>query len=70
MLSKIVFFIIGFCLMVIGLSYIIVYKNLLTFGYSLNEYFEFLVTRYECWYFVRGLLIEIIVVNRKGKKKC
>lgn len=70
MLSRIIFFIIGFCLMVIGLSYITVYKNLLTFGYSLSEYFEFLVTRYECWYFVIGLLIEIIVVNRKGKIKC
>ena len=70
MLSRIIFFLVGFCLMVIGLSYIIVYKNLLTFGYSLNEYFEFLVTRYECWYFVIGLLIEIIVVNRKGIHKC
>lgn len=70
MLSRIIFFLIGFCLMVIGLSYIIVYKNLLTFGYTLSEYFEFLVTRYECWYFVIGLLIEIIVVNRKGIHKC
>lgn len=70
MLSRIIFFIIGFCLMVIGLSYMIVYKNLLTFGYSLSEYFEFLITRYECWYFVIGLLIEIIVVNRKGTSKC
>ena len=70
MLSRIIFFLVGFCLMVIGLSYIVIYKNLLTFGYSLSEYFEFLVTRYECWYFVIGLLIEIIVVNRKGKKKC
>lgn len=70
MLSRIIFFLIGFCLMVIGLSYIIVYKNLLTFDYTLSEYFEFLVTRYECWYFVIGLLIEIIVVNRKGIHKC
>ncbi len=70
MLSRIIFFLVGFCLMVIGLSYIVIYKNLLTFGYSLSEYFEFLVTRYECWYFVIGLLIEIIVVNRKGIHKC
>lgn len=70
MLFRIIFFLVGFCLMVIGLSYIVIYKNLLTFGYSLSEYFEFLVTRYECWYFVIGLLIEIIVVNRKGIHKC
>lgn len=70
MLSRIIFFLVGFCLMVIGFSYIVIYKNLLTFGYSLSEYFEFLVTRYECWYFVIGLLIEIIVVNRKGIHKC
>lgn len=70
MLSKIIFFIIGFCLMVIGFSYIIIYKNLLTFGYSLSEYFEFLTTRYECWYFIVGLLIEIIIVNGKGIRKC
>ena len=70
MLSRIIFFLVGFCLMVIGFSYIVIYKNLLTFGYSLSEYFEFLVTRYECWYFVIGLLIEIIVVHRKGIHKC
>ena len=70
MLFRIFFFLVGFCLMVIGFSYIVIYKNLLTFGYSLSEYFEFLVTRYECWYFVIGLLIEIIVVNRKGIHKC
>ena len=67
MISKLFLTVFGFILMVIGLSYIIVYINLLSFGYTLREYFSYTLTRYECWFFAIGLVIEIIVIFRKGK---
>lgn len=72
MFYKFVFVIIGFLLMTIGFCYIIIYSNLLTFGYTLGEYFDYLIKRYECWYFVFGLLIEIIIVFRRENRnvKC
>ncbi len=72
MILRIFFLILGFFLMIVGLAHIIVYTNLLTFGYTVKEYFSYLVTRYECWYFIVGFLIEAIVILRKEKKnvKC
>ena len=72
MILKLFFSIFGFFLMVIVISHTIVYTNLLSFGYSINEYLSYLISRYECWYFVIGLIIEVIVVFRKGKNnvKC
>lgn len=67
MITKFIFFAIGFSLMIIGMSYIIVYSNLITFGYSIKEYLLYLLTRYECWYFIIGLIIIIILIFRKGK---
>lgn len=72
MLLKIFFSFLGLFLMVIGCSYIIIYTNLFSFGYTISEYFSHLVTRYECWYFIVGLIIEITVIFGKGKNsdKC
>lgn len=67
MITRIILFIIGFMLMVIGMSYIIVYSNLLTFGYTFKEYLEYLISRYECWYFIIGLLIIIVIIFRREK---
>ena len=53
--------------MVIGMSYIIVYSNLLTFGYTFKEYLEYLISRYECLYFIIGLLIIIVIIFRREK---
>ena len=66
MILKIMFFIIGFSMMTIGMAYIIVYSNLLTFGYSIKEYLLYIITRYECWYFIIGLIIITILIFRKG----
>ena len=67
MITRIILFIIGFMLMVIGMSYIIVYSNLLTFGYTFKEYLEYLISRYECLYFIIGLLIIIVIIFRREK---
>lgn len=68
MLGKIFFFLIGFILMTIGFSYIIIYINLLTFGYSLSEFLIYIVSRYECYLVLIGLLIILLTLFRKGKK--
>ena len=67
MITRIILFVIGFMLMVIGMSYIIVYSNLLTFGYTFKEYLEYLISSYECWYFIIGLLIIIVIIFRREK---
>ncbi len=68
MLFKILFFIIGFILLTLGNFYIIIYINLFSFGYTIVEYLEYLLTRYECYYVVIGLLLIIISLNMKGDK--
>ena len=52
--------------MVIGLMYYILYFNLFTFGYNIKEYIEYIITRYECYIFLIGLII-FIIYYRKGK---
>ena len=65
---KVFYFLLGFLLMVIGFFYTIVYINLISFGYNIKEYFLYLITRYECWFLVLGLLIILITLFRKEKK--
>ncbi len=56
--------------MTIGITYIIIYINLLTFGYTIKEYIIFLLKRYECYLLPIGLIIEIFCLkSRKGLKK-
>lgn len=67
-MMKVFYFLLGFLLMVIGFFYTIVYINLISFGYNIKEYFLYLITRYECWFLVLGLLIILITLFRKEKK--
>lgn len=66
MLKKFLCYFIGYILMVIGLSFMIVYINLLTFGFTFIEYFKYICTRYECYLFLLGLVI-IITLFRRNK---
>lgn len=54
--------------MVIGLTYIIIYINLLTFGYTIKEYLLFLITRYECLLLPIGFLIAVFSLKRRRKE--
>ena len=64
---RIFFFLLGFGLMTIGSTYIITYLNLFTFGYSIKEFLIFLLSRYECYYILIGLIIITIVIYWKGE---
>lgn len=56
--------------MVYGISYIIIYINLFSFGYTIKEYFMFLYTTLEGYLLPIGVILEVIALNiRKDKRK-
>jgi len=55
--------------MVIGCTYLVTYLNLLSLGYSLKEYFSFIMTRVECLFSIVGFLILTITIFWKGGLK-
>ena len=57
MFLRIFFFLLGFGFMVIGFTYIITYLNLLTIGFTFNEYVDFITHRYECLISIIGFII-------------
>ena len=70
MITRIIIMLLAFISMIIGFSYILIYINLLTFGYTIKEYLLFIVQRAECYLFVIGLVTEIICLyHRKEQKK-
>lgn len=65
---RILFFLIGFGLTVIGLVYIISYLNLLTVGYNFKEYVQFIIRRIECLNALIGFLIMLCTIYLPGGK--
>lgn len=61
-------FLFGFGLTVIGLSYIIIYLNLLSIGYNFFEYVNFIIRRIECLNVVFGITLMITSGFVKGGK--
>lgn len=61
-------FLIGFGFMTIGLTYIIIYLNLFSIGYTFKEYLGFIIKRFECIIFIIGLLIDSLIIFLKGDK--
>jgi len=67
-MRRIFFFLIGFGLTVIGCSYIILYLNLISIGYNLYEYVNFIIRRVECYFSIIGIIIMILSMIIKGDK--
>ena len=61
-------FLFGFGLTVIGLSYIIIYLNLLSLGYNFLEYVNFIIRRIECLNLIFGIILMSISMFIKGGK--
>jgi len=57
MFLRILSFLIGFGLMIIGSMYIIMYLNLLTIGYNFLSYVNFIIRRVECLTLIFGFFI-------------
>ena len=64
---RVFFFLLGFGLMVIGCSFIILYLNLTTMGYNFLEYVNFIIRRIECLNFIFGVIFMILSSFIGGK---
>ena len=63
---RVFFFLLGFGLMVIGCSFIILYLNLTTMGYNFLEYVNFIIRRVQCYFSIIGFIIIILSIALKG----
>jgi len=68
LLFKIFLFLIGFGLLTVGFSSIILYINLLGFGYTLKEYINYLLKSPEFYYLIFGFILLNISIFIKGEK--
>ena len=59
-------FLVSFGMTVVGFTYIIVYLNLLSMGYEIGEYLEFISRRSECLIGLIGFIIISIIIFTKG----
>ena len=59
---------IAFIFMIVGETFLILYFNLFTFGYTIKEYLSFIFSKIECYLFFIGLIMEIILL-RKGNRR-
>lgn len=66
MISRIFFFLIGFGFSTIGFAFMISYLNIITFGYSLLEYVNYISKRPECILGIIGLIIITITIFIPG----
>ena len=66
---RIFFFIVGFILLTIGNTFIILYLNILTLGYNFSFYVNFITRRIECYYTIIGIIIILLTQLKKGDKK-
>ena len=69
MFYKIILFFIGFLLKVIGFTFIIIYLNLMTIGYSFIEYLKYIMMRIECLITIVGIIFINISFYKKGDRK-
>ena len=67
-MTRFLTFLIGFGLMVIGFTYIITYMNLMSMGYSFQEYLYYITSRIECLFSIIGFLIISIIIFTKGSE--
>lgn len=70
MITRVLIMLIAFFFMVTGLTYMIIYTNLFTFGYTIKEYIIFLVKQPELYLYLISFFIELLCIfTWKGKRK-
>jgi len=65
MFFRIIIFLLGIILTITGMISLILYLNLLTFGYSFLEYVNFIIRKFECISLFIGLIIIWISITRR-----
>lgn len=68
MLNRALLFLIGFGLLIIGFTYMIMYLNLMAMGYSFIDYLTFIATRLECLLSLIGTCLIMLSLYKKGDK--
>ena len=68
MLTNFFLFLIGFGFMILGLSTLILYINLFSFGYNFKEYIEYIIKLPELYYFIIGFFLVNLSIFSKGDK--
>lgn len=68
-MSKVLLFLFGFGLTVIGFTFIITYLNLTTMGYSYLDYLKFIIRRIECIFAILGIFVMNVAIYKKEKIK-
>ncbi len=68
MLTNFFLFLIGFGFMLLGLSTLILYINLFSFGYNFKEYIEYIIKLPELYYFIIGFFLVNLSIFSKGDK--
>ena len=68
-MNKVLLFLFGFGLTVIGFTFIITYLNLTTMGYSYLDYLKFIIRRIECFFAIIGIFVMNVAIYKKEKIK-
>ena len=69
MIKRLIVFLFGYSLTLIGLIYIISYLNLLSLGYNFLYYVKFIFRRIECLYTIFGIVLIYISINIGGENE-
>lgn len=67
MIGKFFLFLIGFTFVVTSISTIILYINLLSFGYTFKEYIYYVIKTPELYYLIFGFILIGISMKKKGR---
>lgn len=57
---RIIIYLFSMLFMIIGFTFMLIYTNLFSFGYSFFDYIAFIVSRIEVLFFVVGFILLII----------
>lgn len=68
-MKKFFFFIAGVFLTSYGLTFIIIYLNLLNMGYTLFGYIKYILTHFECLIIILGIILLYLSFERKDKNE-
>jgi hypothetical protein len=69
MVLRIIIFLLGILFTIVGMVSLILYLNLLTFGYSFLEYVNFIIRKFECISLFIGLIIIWISISYRRKNE-
>ena len=69
MFFRIIIFLLGIIFTIIGMVNLILYLNLLSFGYSFLEYVNFIIRKFECISLFIGLITIWISISYRRKNE-